>query len=74
MDIPHANRFINSSTTRNNSRAADVSSRNSEGMLSFIQYVILCRVSTGMSSIHSVQIGPDEHAPIRLEVCDHVYR
>ncbi len=56
MDLPNANRFITSS------------GRESSGSLSFIQYAILCRVNTGLSSLHSVQIGPDEHAPIRLEV------
>jgi hypothetical protein len=34
-----------------------------------LQYAVLCRVHTGLSSLHSVQIGPVEHAAIRLEVC-----
>mmetsp|Transcript_364 Transcript_364/g.664 ORF Transcript_364/g.664 Transcript_364/m.664 type:complete len:1589 (-) Transcript_364:162-4928(-) len=32
-----------------------------------LQYAVLCRVHTGLSSLHSVQIGQTEHAPIRLE-------
>ena len=45
-------------------RAADVSKRGSPSML----YAVLCRVHTGLSSLHSVQIGPFEHSSIRLEV------
>lgn len=34
-----------------------------------ISYVVLCCVHTGISAIHSVQIGIDEHCVLRLEVC-----
>jgi hypothetical protein len=33
-----------------------------------VAYVVLCRVHTGLSSLHSVQIGQLDHSPIRLEV------
>ena len=36
-----------------------------------LQYAVLCRVHTGLSSLHSVQIGPFEHLSIRLEVSCH---
>jgi hypothetical protein len=58
MDIPNANRFINTSF-RDDSNSQ---------VLSYIQYVVLCRINTGISCLHSVQIGPDENASIRLEV------
>lgn len=32
-----------------------------------LNYVVLCRVNTGLSSLHSVQIGSYEHVPLRLE-------
>jgi hypothetical protein len=32
-----------------------------------LDYVVLCRVNTGLSSLHSVQIGSSEHVPLRLE-------
>jgi hypothetical protein len=32
-----------------------------------LNYVVLCRVNTGLSSLHSVQIGSYDHIPLRLE-------
>lgn len=43
-------------------------SQSMDGMPRSLQYAVLCRVHTGLSSLHSVQIGPTEHAAIRLEV------
>jgi hypothetical protein len=33
-------------------------------------YAVLCRIKNGPSTIHSVQIGPNHHIPIRLENSD----
>lgn len=33
-------------------------------------YAVLCRVKNGLSTVHSVQIGPHHHIPLRLENSD----
>jgi hypothetical protein len=64
---PEMYRSKNTSTPQTNLSIHSSDSSPLITMESNLDYVVLCRVNTGLSSLHSVQIGSYEHVPLRLE-------
>jgi len=55
---------------RSNSAQETGDAKDSSGTAFGGTYAVLCRIKNGLSTVHSVQIGPNRHVPLRLENSD----